>query len=111
MPPADPAALTAGYRYLRGRGAAFYDGVLRDGERSVWECGHGHLNTVKAVHCAAAELERRREGARAVLELEHCGSCDVYYGPDGEVLRAREDAGGECPACERPLDPVRVIVL
>jgi hypothetical protein len=46
-----------------------------------------------------------------VLDLEHCGSCDVYYGPDGEVLRAREDAGGECSACGRPLDPVRVVVL
>lgn len=107
----DPAALRAGHCLLKGRGAAHYGGVLREGEAERWRCGHDHPVVTAAVLCAGAELERRRQAALVVLDLEHCGSCDVYYGPDGEVLRAREDAGGECSACGRPLDPVRVVVL
>lgn|GEM_PF-3489606 len=109
---ADPDKLKPGHCYLRGRGVASYAGVLREGEGVRWRCGHDHASARHADRCAGAELERRRQAARAVLELLHCGSCDIYFGPDGEVLRAREEQeGGECSLCRRPLDPVRVIVL
>lgn len=89
-----------------GRGPAAYDGVLRAGERRVWSCEHAHFTSLKAAGCAAAELERRREAAKVVLELAHCFSCDIYFGPGGSP-----PPGRECRVCERPLDPVKVMVL
>lgn len=39
--------------------SAGYTGVLKEGARTVWHCGHQHTEPIHARICAQQELERR----------------------------------------------------
>lgn len=107
--------LSAGYAH-RKPGVASYAGLLRTKDtarREAWRCQHDHAVTASAQACAEAELERRRQGSRVVVELERCGPCDTYYGPQaagqGKPERALMD-DGYCPRCGVVLETIRVVV-
>lgn len=97
-----PDRLIAGYSH-RDKGAS-YRGALRDNPRNapLWTCDHEHFSTAVARRCAESERERRVQGAREVLELEHCKPCSKWW-------QGLPDAA--CPWCYVPLERVKVIVL
>lgn len=124
MADVDPRELTTGYMFeQRNLGTAW--GVLRDGSRVIWKCsvlpGHRvHVFPGQAGLCAEAELERRREGAKAVLWLAHCTPCWAYW--DLALTAGREPAEddadaatsllrGACPVCGVPYERVRAAIL
>lgn len=119
----DPRELTAGYSHSQGKGVAAYWGVLRDGKAEVWRCakipGHrAHIVPIQAVHCAEAELERRLQGAQAVLDALHCAPCWLFWdlGQTAADSGADEDVAsyalrGLCPRCTGPAVRVRLAVL
>lgn len=127
MADVDPRELTAGYVYPRGKGVTYVAGVLRDGRREVWRCvtaipGHrAHLVPGIAQQCAEAELERRLQGAQAVLWLLHCTPCSLFWdlawlaeyrpGNPPEQDIGHWLARGCCPRCEVPGERVKVAVL
>jgi hypothetical protein len=107
--------LSAGYAH-RKPGVASYAGLLRTADtarREVWRCQHDHAVTASAQACAEAELDRRLQGRRVVLQLQHCTPCDVYYGPQaagqGKLERALMD-DGYCPRCGAVLEPLSAVV-
>lgn len=123
----DPRELEAGYSFARGRGVASYRGVLRDGKRAVWTCpapgapgGHSpHLIPGLAAQCAQGELERRLQGAEAVVAALHCRPCWVFWdlrlasqpGPDPGEDEASHLLRGLCPRCTGPGEHVKIAVL
>jgi hypothetical protein len=121
----DPRELTAGYAFAN-RNLSTAWGVLRDGRSVVWTCsklaGHrAHAVPLLAGQCAEAELERRREGAKAVLWLAHCVPCWAYWDLGlvaGKDPEDQEPGGlvydllrGICPQCAVPFTRTRVAVL
>jgi hypothetical protein len=102
--PEDPAGLVASYRYVN-RGVGHWEGVLRRqaGRRPVWTCPHKHLAPSRAVACAEAELERRREGQGVVITLLRCEPCDRW-------LPAVDVVPPGCPVCGVPLERVKLVV-
>lgn len=115
MPDVDPRELTAGYAFeQRNLGTA--RGVLRDGSRVIWSCSALPNHRVHAIptlagQCAEAELERRKQGAQAVIELYRCSPCGVFYDvvPSGPALRAV--LAGQCPSCGVSVTWYKVAVL
>jgi len=102
------ADLIAGYASMPGAGG--WHGVLRPGPRSrpVWVCAHVHATPVTAKPCAEAELERRAQGARAVLTLLHCEPC----AEDGRSSWWNDVAGPvACPRCGVPLLRLKLVVV
>jgi hypothetical protein len=100
MTAVDPGALTAGFTQDRRD----YHGVLRRTTGTpAWKCSHAHASTYSAVQCAAAELNRRAQGAREVFTLLRCEGCD----------RWKTDGGGEaaCGLCGVPLTRLKLVVL
>lgn len=98
--------LLAGYTRHRA-GKAEYAGALRrrPGSDPVWECSCRpvHLTAARATACAAAELDRRTQGAREVFTLLRCDPCGAWYGEQRGMTA--------CPRCEVPLEAVKVAVL
>jgi rubrerythrin len=90
-----------GYRRLKP-GTAAFAGVLRKSEKGAvtWACAHSHAVTRAAYLCAEAEAVRRREAARVVYVLLHCGTCGLWWDDSRGALR--------CPRCEKPLDRVKL---
>jgi hypothetical protein len=119
----DPRELTAGYVHPQGRGVSAYRGVLRDGRAEVWRCDRipnhrPHMAPVVALRCAQAELTRRLEGAKVVLDALHCEPCWLFWdlGQVAGGSGADEDAAsyalrGLCPRCTGRAVRVRIAVL
>jgi len=118
----DPRELTPGYAHSQGKGVAAYWGVLRDGTTEVWRCARiaahrPHMMPSVARHCAEAELERRLQGARAVLDALHCEPCWAFWdlGATAAGGLPEEDASsllrGLCPRCAGRAVRVRIAVL
>jgi hypothetical protein len=112
---ADGLHLKPGYAGTRGRGVAFYAGVLRTDNRArreAWRCTHEHAVASSAVRCAEAELERRTQGTLAVLKLQHCDPCALYYAPGAAAIPGWGQFidQGRCPRCLVPLKGVEAVL-
>jgi hypothetical protein len=103
------AELVAGSASIRAATGGWH-GALRPGPRArpVWTCAHVHATPATAKPCAERELERRRQGARAVFTLLHCARCDEG---GGSAWWADAPGALECPRCSVPLERVKLAVL
>jgi hypothetical protein len=61
--------LQIGYRrtgkpapWVPGGTLAAYEGILREGHRTIWRCGHNHDRIYQAQQCAAAQKHAQEDG-------------------------------------------------
>lgn len=96
--------LVAGFVHVR-RGAAYYKGALRTapGRPPAWTCEHTHYTPTVAKLCATGELDRRGQAGREVFELLRCEPCGRWFGA--------VPCPPACPACDVPLQRLKVLVL
>jgi hypothetical protein len=111
----DPSDMVAGFSQAM-RGRAQYSGVLRNKSKThiLWTCPDDHRSTPSAKRCAEAELERRLQGRRAVIDLGWCSFCRQWW--TAEQVTGRHDSRvtavtGGCPRCDVPLESVKLVVL